>query len=993
MQQMVRYKCQCRDCLLLNFISSDLLLKLTISPYWLLQILGVKPVYIEQTASGLVLQNSRDESWQLRPETLADESAFQQGHFFSSLRFKTDRGDFKLRWLNRKSSWQQFVQLKACWLHQLQPDVLRAKTTIEQQMKTGYPRQTKLMLVQKIARLQQQRFGKVPSTELYSVLDVNAFEFLSQVANWSEADFQVLKKRYVSQQLGNFESYFDQVESKPLTSKQREACVIDEDNNLVLAGAGTGKTSTMVGRAGFLLQSRQAKPEQILMLAFANKAAAEMQERIEKRLGDCGITASTFHKVGKDIIVAIEGKQPSLSPLVEDQKGLAAQVNQWFESHLGRPDYQKLVLTYFQDYLYPVANPFEFTSEGAYFDFLTANDIRTLKGELVKSYGECLVANHLFRLGIEYIYEADYELPTATVFHRQYRPDFFLPEYGVYIEYFGTDRLGNTAPYIDALKYKEGMAWKRQLHKTNNTKLIELFHYDQTEGRLYQRIEEELIKLGITTEQLPAEALLESLREFGAISAFALLLTDLLQRYRANCYAPGQLELAISKRDNEAQLRAAMTLLLPVVDDYVAHLNKHQHIDFDDMIGKAIHYVQTNQFKSQWRFILVDEFQDISDARARLIKALRDSVEGASLFCVGDDWQAIYRFTGSDLSFTTAFRQHFGATQMTALDLTFRFNSSISEVASRFVLQNPQQVAKKLNTLRQATKPEISLLRADNRQDKPNSQTRQEASRLEQVLINIAKMAVAGSSVYLLARYGFVLPDRNELKRLNLSFPTIKIEAFTIHASKGKEADYVVILGLEKGKHGFPSEKQTHPLLDALLPTAEPHPHAEERRLLYVAITRARHRVYLIADMAVASEFVIELIDQQYPVELNEFPVSLSQQLFQLINCSKCKTGTLIGRNGPHGAFFGCSKFPLCNHKERGCQGCGSPMKRKGRFKICINPTCERWTPTCPKCGDEMVLRKGPYSNFWGCRNYRKEGASCGHREQVINFAPTPKAN
>ena len=963
------------------------MLKLTISPYWLLRLFGVKTVSIEQTASGLVLQHSRGESWQLLPETLADESAFQQGHFFSSLRFKTDRGELKLRWLNRKSSWQQFLQLKAFWFHQLQPDVLKALATVEQLMKRGYPRESKLMLVQKISRLQQQRFGRVPSSELHSDLNLNAFEFLSQVANWSEADFQVLKQRYVTKQLGNFERYFDQVETKPLTPKQREACVIDEDNNLVLAGAGTGKTSTMVGRAGFLLQSGQAQPEQILMLAFANKAAAEMQERIEKRLGDCGITASTFHKVGKDIIVAVEGQQPSLSPLVEDQMRLAAQVNQWFEAHLTTPTYQKLVLQYFQDYLYPVANPFHFSSEGAYFDFLAANDIRTLKGELVKSYGECLVANHLFRLGIDYIYEADYEFPTATVFYRQYQPDFYLPEYGVYIEYFGTDRHGNTAPYVDAIKYKETMAWKRQLHKTHNTQLIEFFHYEQMEGRLHQRIEAELNKLGIAAEQKPPEVLLESLRNFGAISAFALLLTDLLQRYRANCYAPGQLELAIAGRDNEAQLRAAMTLLLPVVDDYIAHLHKHQHIDFDDMIGKAIHYVQTNQFKSQWRFILVDEFQDISDARARLIKALRDSVEGASLFCVGDDWQAIYRFTGSDLSFTTAFRQHFGATQTTALDLTFRFNSSISEVASRFVLQNPQQVAKKLNTLRQATKPEISLLRADNRQDKPNSQIGQEVSRLEQVLNNIAKMAVAGSSVYLLARYGFVLPDRNELQRLNSCFPTIKIEAFTIHASKGKEADYVVILGLEKGKHGFPSEKQTHPLLDALLPRAEPHPHAEERRLLYVAITRARHRVYLIADMAVASEFVIELIDQQYPVELNEFPVSLSQQLFQLIHCNKCKSGTLIGQSGPYGAFFGCSKFPLCNHKERGCQSCGSPMKRTGRFKLCINPDCGRWAPTCPKCGAEMVMRDGRFGKFWGCRNYRKEGVGCGHTENQIVFS------
>ena len=139
--------------------------------------------------------------------------------------------------------------------------------------------------------------------------------------------------------------------------------------------------------------------------------------------------------------------------------------------------------------------------------------------------------------------------------------------------------------------------------------------------------------------------------------------------------------------------------------------------------------------------------------------------------------------------------------------------------------------------------------------------------------------------------------------------------------------------------------------------------------------------------MAVASEFVIELIDQQYPVELNEFPVSLSQQLFQLIHCNKCKSGTLIGQSGPYGAFFGCSKFPLCNHKERGCQSCGSPMKRTGRFKLCINPDCGRWAPTCPKCGAEMVMRDGRFGKFWGCRNYRKEGVGCGHTENQIVFS------
>src|SRR5690606_17388001 len=147
------------------------------------------------------------------------------------------------------------------------------------------------------------------------------------------------------------------------------------------------------------------------------------------------------------------------------------------------------------------------------------------------------------------------------------------------------------------------------------------------------------------------------------------------------------------------------------------------------MIGKAIQYVREGRFRSSWRYILVDEFQDISESRARLIRYLRDAANECSLFCVGDDWQAIYRFTGSDLNFTTAFEKKFGATKITALDLAFRFNSGISDVATRFVLQNPAQVKKQLNSLSNVDHPAVSLLREDNR-----PRNFGESSRLEKVI-------------------------------------------------------------------------------------------------------------------------------------------------------------------------------------------------------------------------------------------------------------------
>jgi DNA helicase-4 len=251
-----------------------------------------------------------------------------------------------------------------------------------------------------------------------------------------------------------------------------------------------------------------------------------------------------------------------------------------------------------------------------------------------------------------------------------------------------------------------------------------------------------------------------------------------------------------------------------------------------------------------------------------------------------------------------------------------------------------------------------------------------------------ATQAEEGSTVYLLGRFGFSLPNAGTLRGLKRMYPKLAISALTMHGSKGKEADFVVLLGLQSGKHGFPSQKVTHPLLDALLPKLEPYDYAEERRLFYVAVTRARHRAYLISDMASASEFVVELLTDQYPVELNEFETSLAQKLFQAISCNKCETGTMVPREGKFGPFYGCSHYPLCDNAENGCRICGNPMQHLGRFKVCINPDCASWVPTCPQCGAEMAQREGRYGKFWGCSNYRgEEHVSCSHTENSITYA------
>lgn len=965
----------------MNTSSSQEFMKVT--PHWIMKLLGMKSHAFTLVPEGLKIESETGDIYVVLIGSLSSEVQLREGLLFSKLLLNTDQGLRSFSGLRKKEAKALFEWLRKIWLEKLAPDVAITAKSVKSILAKGYPRTSRIKSAQLLAKDTFIKFQVEPEQSWCPSIDIEPFNYIAYIAELTKEDKEQIRRDYVKNQLTLNSEYFDKVEKLPLTQRQREACVTDEDNNLVLAGAGTGKTSTIIGRAGYLVKSGQAKPKEILMLAFGNKAAKEMQERIHTSFGDCGMTASTFHKLGADIITATEGKRPNLSPLAEDERKLVKQVDQWFEKHLKDKKYHDRAIKYFQRYLYPEANPFDFESEGEYFDFILANDIRTLKGELVKSLGECFIANYLFKQGIEYQYEADYQYDVATLIYRQYRPDFYLPELDIYIEYFGIDRDGNTAPYVDRDKYHESMEWKRGVHVEMDTNLIELFHYENMEGVLYESIDKQLEQFEVEYNPLPDEALLGTLRELGAISNFSKLLTDLLKRYRANCFEPGQLETLLKKAKNKEQVTAALSLLEPIHEDYEELLKKHNHIDFDDMIHRAINYIKYKHYKSQWRYILVDEFQDISEPRARLVKLLRDSNTETSLFCVGDDWQAIYRFTGSDLTWTTNFEQKFGDTKVTALDKTFRFNNSISEISSRFILENPLQLDKNLEAITKVNEPALSLLREKDK----NPYDEDFPSRLEIVLDKISNISEAGSSVYILSRFSFYLPDRNQLRVLAAKYPDLSLESYTIHTSKGKEADYVIMIGLETGKFGFPSEKQTHPLLEALLPPLENFPFAEERRLFYVALTRAKQRVYLITDMLVASNFVVELLENDYPLELEEFEVSLPQQVSHLSKCPQCKTGTLELRKGKYGAFYGCNKFPLCSYTELECQGCGMPMNQQlDRFKVCMNEECNSWIPLCPECGSKMTIRKGPYGKFWGCDNYRREGESCAHKEKKIIF-------
>ncbi len=839
--------------------------------------------------------------------------------------FQINALDHELHFLGYRGSKTQVDNIQIKWANHHQSRLLQLVHNIENAIQARYLKHSHVIAIQQRVALEYPRWHTWTQSAPLGKTVKEAVIKLEAMHRWDHSDIAALREGYIQKQLHIYADFFQRVESNPLTDKQRRACIIDDDNNLLLAGAGTGKTSVMIGRAGYLLTSGQARPEDILLLAYGQKAAAEMDERIKHKLAIQSIKTSTFHSLGLSIITHVEGKNPTLSPWVNDEQEKTKWVLASLENQLQTESYQKQVVAYLSNYYHQPKSPFDFDALADYSRYLNENNVRTLKGERVSCFVHLHIANWLYKHGIEYRYQAKYVFDIKNKHLRENRADFYLLQDDVYIECFVLDKEGNTPCYIDKNRYQEMIKNKREMHRQHGSRCIELFYHQYAKGKFNSALKRAASKLQINIAPLSNESLLHSLQKTHYLSELAALFCQLIGLYKSTI--PGKFSVKtvmanVASKDagiDTQQVRTAFTLLRPIYQDYQKHLIQHDYIDFEDMISKAIMYVENGKFTAPWRYIMVDEFQDISEPRARLVRALRDCAltvgaldekcasltssgvktrrkkgQSASLFCVGDDWQAIYRFSGSDVTLTTQFNQYFGRSSENVLDQTFRFNNRIGDVATQFVSQNPAQIPKNICSLAKVADPRVSLLysdnktsssevllhqalaalankagKADKKYEQVNKSGKTEKNRLTESdgIKNISRER-SKPTVYILARFWFQLPDREGLEVLNKQYSNLHIMCLSFHAAKGKEADFTIITGMSRGKLGFPSDKVTSPVVEALLPKQETFEHAEERRLFYVALTRAKHRVYVLAEMTEASPFVTEIMNGTYDVEL-----------------------------------------------------------------------------------------------------------------------------
>jgi len=616
---------------------------------------------------------------------------------------------------------------------------------------------------------------------------------------------------------------------------------------------------------------------------------------------------------------------------------------------------------------YPMANPFDFESKVEYEQFLRDNEFITLNGDKVRSYQEVLIGNWLFRNGIAHEYEANYERNVRVELGHNYKPDFHIKDTDIYIEHYGIDRNGNTRPGIDKTEYNRQIIEKRNIHQTYGTRLIETYHYEWVEGTLFENLQARLAEFGITPEPLSDEEVFAKLEQIGTITKLASIMAQAVAAVRIS-----NLDIEEARRRfNDAgfaQTDDFIRVLGFLKSEYEKELDGKGEIDFDDMIIQSIECIQAGDFKPAWKYILVDEFQDISQSRMNLLTALLDAVPGSSLFAVGDDWQSIYRFSGGKLELTTRFSEIIGSHSLTKLQKTFRYNNSIAEIAGRFVMQNPEQYRKQVTTHEMVDTPQVFIVASN-----PNGMTGHETGedKIRQIVQKI-EAHEPGADIAVLARY------RQILKRAEQSLKAYggrrRISFWTFHKSKGLEADHCILLGFEQGKYGFPNENRDHQAIEALLPSLDSFPHSEERRLMYVALTRARKKAYIVADPLAPSAFIMELITGDYGVSVDSD--KFNEAYREIYKCRYCEEGYLLPRFGYGKRYYVCSMAPGCEVISRSCHKCGSPMYDDNSSRVCQNPDCDAVTQLCPRCFRPLVHREGKYGPFLGCSGYGAPGNS-----------------
>ena len=810
-------------------------------------------------------------------------------------------------------------------------------------------------------------------------------------------------KAYVTSHLKSEKEYLDTILKKidpviNLDDEQRHVVLSDEDYTLVIAGAGAGKTTTVAAKVRYLVEKKGIKPEQILVISFTNKAVGELRDKINKGLGiPCPVT--TFHSTG----YAILRKKEAAGKNIVDGGFMFNVINNYLKGNiLEQPELVDKLILFFGSYF---DAPYEGDDLNTFFNYISKADFSTLKGnmseyteeiinkrtgnkisiahETLRSAQEVSIANFLYLNSIDYRYEKPYQFNIIRA-HKPYTPDFTLKQGDkiAYLEHFGITEDGRNNRYTaeQLKKYKAAINDKVILHRKHNTDLIYTFS-SYNDGRpMLEHLKEQLIEHGFVLNQRSSQEVFEKIvntEENKYILKLVKLICTFIQNFKTNGYTIDKFYEWESQTTNE-RTRLFLDVCQQCYLEYAKRLKEKRAVDFEDMINESARILNQQLISGKtldFKYIIVDEYQDISRQRFDLTKALSQICD-AKIIAVGDDWQSIYAYAGSDITLFTKFKDSMGYGQELKITRTYRNAQEVIDIAGGFIQKNDSQLKKALVSPKHIQDPVVI---ESYTEDVDRTQTKGKGGKyymigktVEDIVATILEENPK-SSILLLGRYGF---DAYNLSRSadfiydektggvkSKKFPGVRLEFMTVHRAKGLGFDNVIIINARNELYGFPSQIQEDPVLKYVVKDDFSIEYAEERRLFYVALTRTKNRVYIVAPEQHPSKFVTELISDFKNVKvkgkINEVDDANPANIKR---CPICGYPLQL-RYKPH---YGL-KLWLCSNEPEICDFMTNDL-RGGELSIL----------KCDRCQDGyLIVKEGKLGPFLGCTNYKSDKTGC----------------
>ena len=861
-------------------------------------------------------------------------------------------------------------------------------------------------------------------------------------------------RSFVRETLLSEHDYFDHMldgidPSIMLDKDQRRMVVTDEDYCLVIAGAGAGKTTAVAAKVKYLTEKLGILPEEILVISFTNKAVAELKQRIQKNLGiSCPI--ATFHSTGN----AILHREQSEKLTVADPSLKYTSIMQYFQRHVLRDaSMVHRIILFFSYYIDP---PFDENDPEEFFRLTTKRQYQTLRSELgdihrivkdirtgnhitiqnevLRSRQETEIANFLYLHGIEYEYEPLYPfaIPGAK---KPYTPDFLIRQgdHICYLEHFGISENGQNGRYSEEelARYKAAANGKVVFHRAHGSDLIYTFSSYRDGRSLTEHLEEQLLSHGFSFHPPDEKEILGKLfsqAECQSVNRFVLLITRFITNFKTDGYGLDDFDRMLSQAVS-VRSRLFLAICRACYLEYERVLTERHATDFEDMINDSVRILREVIRKEAggirkkaehstpgFKYVIVDEYQDISRQRFDLVRALRDAT-GAKIVAVGDDWQSIYAFSGSDITLFTKFREKMGYGELLKIHHTYRNAQELIDIAGSFIQKNSSQLVKSLKSSRRIEDPVVVITysKYDNRNtvgtssstadNSANLQRKADRQPIPHDLAEAAEMALdeivaahtgktpddtapvhtgepsskkdklSSLSILMLGRFGF---DGYNLGRsdrfafrdygsriISKKYPELRITYMTAHASKGLGYDEVILLNAKDERYGFPARIEDDPLLSYVIKEDRSYDYAEERRLFYVALTRTKNRVYLIAPSRNPSSFLKELLCDNPEIRtIGTVSMNKTEEPAGSPRCPLCGYPLTLRFRPAYGLpLYICTNEPeICGFTTNDLRG--------GTLQI----------QKCDCCQDGFLIVKRNRKTqqmFLGCTNYRPGGRGC----------------